>query len=83
MSPGLDNIIYLSGSTSSLYKNGTNIGTQGTGANGDQFYIAMTGSNAYTTTKTAQLLIGPESSTFTLLTQDDLDPDQFTFNSIT
>ena len=83
MSPGLDNIIYLSWDTSSLYKNWVNIGTQGTGANGDQFAIAMTGSNTYTTTKTSQLLIGPEYSTFTLLTQDDGDPDQFTFNVVT
>jgi hypothetical protein len=82
MSPGLDTTIYLSGSNSRLYKNGINIGAGGSGANGDQFYISMTGSTNYTEAKNTQLLIGLQASTFTITTQDDLDPDTFTFNEI-
>lgn len=41
MSEGIVTDVILSGD-SILYKNGVNIGTGGTGVNGDQFYIAMT-----------------------------------------
>jgi hypothetical protein len=65
-----------------LYKNNINIGTEGTGSNGDQFYIAMTGSTNYSETKAAQLFMGTQSSTFTITTTEDLDPDQFVFTPI-
>ncbi|MCF7834423.1 Ig-like domain-containing protein, partial [Candidatus Gracilibacteria bacterium] len=68
MSPGLANVIYLSGG-GALYKNGQNIGTSGTGGNGDQFYINMDASIYGGTTISTTLKIGLQSDTYSITTQ--------------
>lgn len=76
--------ITLSGSWV-LFKNETNIGTSGTGQNGDQFYIQMTSSSNYSISNTGTLLIGTTSSDFVLTTKDqiiDNIPDAFSLSGV-
>jgi len=70
MSPGLNNIIYLSGAWT-IYKNGTNKWTSSTGSNGDQFYIQMTSSNNGWETISTTLKIWLQSTTYSITTQAD------------
>ena len=60
MTNGIQNTVLLSG-WGTLYKNGINIGTNGTGANGDQFYAIMNASANYYTTRIGTITIGATS----------------------
>ena len=60
MTNGVNNTINISGRVT-LYKNGVNIGTSGTGTNGDLFYIAINASSGYYTTRIGTVTIGTTS----------------------
>ncbi|MCF7835181.1 right-handed parallel beta-helix repeat-containing protein [Candidatus Gracilibacteria bacterium] len=78
MSPGVFTGINID--TGTLFKNLINIGTGGTGGNGDQFYIQLISSNLYSTTVTSNLLMGSMHQSFDVMTKAiDYIPNQFTF----
>ena len=77
MSEGIIANIILSGN-GNVYKNGINIGTGGTGTNGDQLYIAMTASTSYITMIQTTLIAGNTSAAFSITTKQDITPPLFT-----
>ncbi|HMS91810.1 MAG TPA: hypothetical protein PKC87_06300, partial [Candidatus Absconditabacterales bacterium] len=69
-----------------IFKNGVDIGTGGTGTNGDEFYIQITSSSNYYTLRSGSLIIGTTSADFTVTTLEqiiDNIPNNFSFDSIT
>ncbi|MFZ2151185.1 MAG: right-handed parallel beta-helix repeat-containing protein, partial [Candidatus Absconditicoccaceae bacterium] len=85
MDSGTWEYIYVNG-RGTIFKNGSNIGTSGTGSNGDQFYIQTTSSSNYYTIRSGSLVVGTTSADFTITTLqqiiDDI-PDNFSFDNIT
>ena len=76
MSEGIIADVILNGQ-GNIYKNEVNIGTGGTGSNGDQFYIAITGSSTYISTTTGILVAGNTSAGFSVTTKQDITPPVF------
>lgn len=79
------NDILVGGNISTIYKNGDNIGTSGTGSNGDQIYFGMISSSNYLTPISGNVSIGTATAIWTIITmeQPDTDPNPFIIDPIT
>ena len=77
MSDGIIANIGVSGNAI-IYKNGVNIGTGGTGTNGNQFYLAMNASPNYISSIQSTLIAGNTSAVFSVTTKQDTTPPIFT-----
>ena len=78
MDPAAEISVSLSWSWA-IIKNGTNIGTSGTGKNSDQFAISMTSNNNYNTVNSWTFLANSMSSDFSVTTKQDSTPPTFSW----